>query len=92
MLTLDPAAEIATDPARFRVLTGDRPTGPLHIGHLSGTLDNRVRLQRLGVRGIWRAAQHVTHLGWQRMADDLLRQPRATRNGLHLCRSPCART
>src|SRR5690242_16378009 len=23
----------AEDPARFRMLTGDRPTGPLHIGH-----------------------------------------------------------
>ena len=41
--------EIATDPGRFRVLTGDRPTGPLHLGHLFGTLANRVRLQRAGV-------------------------------------------
>ncbi|MGB3328593.1 MAG: tryptophan--tRNA ligase [Thermomicrobiales bacterium] len=30
---------------RARVLTGDRPTGPLHLGHLVGTLQNRVRLQ-----------------------------------------------
>ncbi len=28
------------------VLTGDRPTGPLHLGHLAGSLANRVRLQR----------------------------------------------
>ena len=28
-----------------RILTGDRPTGPLHIGHYSGSLENRVRLQ-----------------------------------------------
>ncbi len=42
-------AAIQADPGRFRVLTGDRPTGPLHIGHLFGTLLNRVRLQRLGV-------------------------------------------
>ncbi|MCL4380471.1 tryptophan--tRNA ligase [Candidatus Dependentiae bacterium] len=27
------------------VLTGDRPTGPLHLGHLLGSLQNRVRLQ-----------------------------------------------
>lgn len=27
------------------ILTGDRPTGPLHLGHLAGTLLNRVRLQ-----------------------------------------------
>ena len=32
-----------------RVLTGDRPTGPLHLGHYFGTLANRVRLQDLGV-------------------------------------------
>jgi len=28
-----------------RILTGDRPTGKLHIGHLMGSLRNRVRLQ-----------------------------------------------
>lgn len=27
------------------VLTGDRPTGPLHLGHLIGSLQNRVLLQ-----------------------------------------------
>ncbi|MEX0803900.1 MAG: hypothetical protein WD688_11380 [Candidatus Binatia bacterium] len=30
---------------RERVLTGDRPTGKLHLGHYVGTLKNRVRLQ-----------------------------------------------
>jgi tryptophanyl-tRNA synthetase len=29
------------------VLTGDRPTGPLHLGHYAGSLANRLRLQRL---------------------------------------------
>jgi tryptophanyl-tRNA synthetase len=33
----------------LRVLTGDRPTGPLHVGHYFGTIANRVRLQDLGV-------------------------------------------
>ena len=28
-----------------RILTGDRPTGPLHLGHYVGTLQNRVKLQ-----------------------------------------------
>jgi tryptophanyl-tRNA synthetase len=28
-----------------RALTGDRPTGPLHLGHLVGTLQRRVALQ-----------------------------------------------
>ncbi len=41
--------EIAADPGRFRILTGDRPTGPLHLGHYFGTLANRVRLQAAGV-------------------------------------------
>ena len=30
---------------RQRLLTGDRPTGPLHLGHFVGSLENRVRLQ-----------------------------------------------
>ncbi len=33
-------------PRRKRILTGDRPTGRLHLGHLLGSLRNRVRLQR----------------------------------------------
>ena len=32
-----------------RVLTGDRPTGAMHLGHYFGTLENRVRLQARGV-------------------------------------------
>lgn len=31
--------------SRPRILTGDRPTGRLHLGHYVGTLENRVRLQ-----------------------------------------------
>ena len=36
-----------TEPAitRERILTGDRPTGPLHLGHYVGSLRNRVLLQ-----------------------------------------------
>ncbi len=30
------------------ILTGDRPTGPLHIGHFAGSLKNRVKLQNEG--------------------------------------------
>ena len=40
---------IDQDAAAFRILTGDRPTGRLHLGHYFGTLHNRVRLQDLGV-------------------------------------------
>jgi tryptophanyl-tRNA synthetase len=46
-LELDQA--IRENPSQYRVLTGDRPTGPLHVGHLFGSLLNRVRLQDLGV-------------------------------------------
>ncbi len=28
-----------------RILTGDRPTGPLHLGHYLGSLQNRIRYQ-----------------------------------------------
>jgi tryptophanyl-tRNA synthetase len=42
-------AQLRRDPGAHRVLTGDRPTGPLHLGHYFGTLQNRVRLQDLGV-------------------------------------------
>jgi tryptophanyl-tRNA synthetase len=30
---------------RKRILTGDRPTGPLHLGHYVGSVQNRVKLQ-----------------------------------------------
>ncbi len=40
---------ITRDPHSFRVLTGDRPTGALHVGHYFGSLQNRVRLQNAGV-------------------------------------------
>lgn len=42
-------ADIAQHPQRYRILTGDRPTGKLHIGHYFGSLRNRVRLQDAGV-------------------------------------------
>ena len=31
--------------AKTRIVTGDRPTGKLHIGHYFGSLKNRVKLQ-----------------------------------------------
>lgn len=31
---------------RSRILTGDTPTGRLHLGHYVGSLENRIRLQR----------------------------------------------
>lgn len=34
--------------AKKIILTGDRPTGKLHIGHYVGSLKNRVELQNSG--------------------------------------------
>ena len=42
-------ADIAQNPKKYRVLTGDRPTGRLHIGHYFGSLKNRVRLASMGI-------------------------------------------
>ena len=38
-------ADLDENAHKYRVLTGDRPTGALHIGHYFGTLANRVTLQ-----------------------------------------------
>ena len=43
--TTTPRATEAAPPVRKRILTGDRPTGRLHLGHYVGTLENRVKLQ-----------------------------------------------
>lgn len=41
--------ELKANPKKFRVLTGDRPTGRLHIGHYFGSLQNRVKLAQMGM-------------------------------------------
>ena len=43
-------ADLPKHPEAYTMLTGDRPTGRLHLGHYFGTLVERVRLQELGVR------------------------------------------
>ncbi len=40
---------LAKDPSKYIMLTGDRPTGRLHLGHYFGTIKERVRLQNEGV-------------------------------------------
>ena len=52
--------DLQRDPGAHRVLTGDRPTGPLHVGHYFGTLLNRVRLQTLGVELLVLIADYQT--------------------------------
>ena len=43
------AADLEKNPGAYRMLTGDRPTGRLHLGHYFGTLKRRVELQNKGV-------------------------------------------
>lgn len=43
------AQSIVDAPQNYRVLTGERPTGPLHLGHFFGSIVERLRLQRAGV-------------------------------------------
>lgn len=70
-------AQIAREPGAFRILTGDRPTGPLHVGHLLGTLENRVRLQELGVELLVLVADYqvlTDRTSAKRLPDDVLGQ------------------
>ena len=41
--------DININPLNYRILTGDRPTGNLHLGHYFGSLINRIELQKKGV-------------------------------------------
>ena len=42
-------ADLSENPGKYRMLTGDRPTGRLHLGHYFGTIRERVALQNLGI-------------------------------------------
>nr|WP_245859201.1 tryptophan--tRNA ligase [Luteimicrobium subarcticum] len=42
-------SDLDAHPERYRVLTGDRPTGALHLGHYFGTIASRAELQDQGV-------------------------------------------
>lgn len=44
------SADLAVHPEAYTMLTGDRPTGRLHLGHYFGTLKGRVELQNIGVK------------------------------------------
>ena len=43
-------ADLPIHPEKYTMLTGDRPTGRLHLGHYFGTLKGRVELQDMGVK------------------------------------------
>lgn len=52
-----------------RLLTGDRPTGKLHLGHYVGTLKNRVRLQDEYDCFFLVADYHMLTTGFDKLAD-----------------------
>ncbi len=43
-------ADFSVHPGNYTMLTGDRPTGRLHLGHYFGTLARRVALQDIGIK------------------------------------------
>ena len=45
----DISADLKVNPEKYTMLTGDRPTGRLHLGHYFGTIKERVALQELGI-------------------------------------------
>ncbi|MQS89509.1 tryptophan--tRNA ligase [Companilactobacillus mishanensis] len=58
------------------ILTGDRPTGKLHIGHYLGSLKNRVKLQNEG-----KYKMHIMIADMQALTDNA-RNPEKVRNSL----------
>ncbi len=59
------------------ILTGDRPTGKLHIGHYVGSLKNRVRLQNIGDYNTF------IMIADQQALTDNARDPEKIRKSLH---------
>jgi tryptophanyl-tRNA synthetase len=69
-----PAADASERPV---VLTGDRTTGPLHLGHYLGSLKSRVELQH-------RAQQFILLADTQAMTDNAGRHQKVTENVLEV--------
>jgi len=43
-------ADLPEHPDKYTMLTGDRPTGRLHLGHYFGSIQHRVEYQNLGIQ------------------------------------------
>ena len=63
-------ARLATHPEQFRMLTGERPTGALHIGHYFGSIQNRLRLQDSGA-DIWLIVADYQVITDREVGDDI---------------------
>ncbi len=46
----DIRADLPLHPEKYTMLTGDRPTGRLHLGHYFGSIQHRVEYQNLGIQ------------------------------------------
>ena len=46
----DIRADLPNHPEKYTMLTGDRPTGRLHLGHYFGSIQHRVEYQNLGIQ------------------------------------------
>lgn len=62
--------QLADDPRSLRVLTGDRPTGALHLGHYFGSIQNRVRLQEAGAE-MWQLVADYQVITDREVAGDI---------------------
>lgn len=62
---------LVDDPASLRMLTGDRPTGALHIGHYFGSIRNRLRLQESGAE-IWQLIADYQVITDREVAGDIV--------------------
>ena len=65
--------QMAENPASLRMLTGDRPTGALHIGHYFGSIRNRLRLQDSGAE-IWQLIADYQVITDREIAGDIAGQ------------------
>ena len=55
------------------ILTGDRPSGPLHLGHYLGSLRNRVKLQESCIQFVMIAdAQALTDTEPAKVTENVL--------------------
>ncbi len=68
---------MSTDTKKETVITGDRPTGPLHLGHHAGSLQTRIALQQ-------RHEQTVLIADVQALTDHAERGPEVTENVFEL--------
>ncbi|VTU42840.1 MULTISPECIES: tryptophan--tRNA ligase [unclassified Variovorax] len=71
------SSSVPSLPSRTVVLTGDRPTGPLHLGHYVGSLRARVELQHT-------ADQFILLADMQALTDNFADPQKVTRNVLEV--------